>query len=362
MQSIKKPLFHGLLTLWLATLAWSPARLVAQAEADSQYKERIAQAVREFDLGNWQEARALFKQAHQIKPNARTLRGMGMAAFEMRKYPWALRDLEEALKESRQPLTDEQREHAKKLIAQSKAFIGRFRLVVEPAGATVEVDEKPVERESDGSLILEIGEHQLTARAPDYQEGKQSITVEGGEDRELRFALEPIPAAPVTPPPAAVPPATPVAQPPQEKAPSASANAAPVTASQQPKSKEPAPEKKSSGPTWAWATFGIGALTGVGAGGFWLLGNKRFEQLKNDCEGFQCSTNTAENGKKEVERFDKLATVFLGISVSLAALSLVLFIVEGASGSEDSAATSKAGGASAVFGVLPSSFQLNGRF
>jgi hypothetical protein len=349
--------------LWLTIFLGYASRLGAQTEGDSQYKERIAQAVREFDLGNWQEARALFKQAHQLKPNARTLRGMGMTAFEMRKYLWALRDLRDAIKETRQPLTDEQRAHAQKLIEQSKAFLGRFRLTVEPASAAVEIDEKPVELEADGAVLLEIGEHQLSARAPEYQETKQSITVEGGEDRELRISLEPIPAAaPVAPPPVAVTPPAPAAPPPQEKA-------APVTAKQEPATASQStqwnwPKKEKSGPTWAWATLGISALTGIGAGGFWLLSNKRFNDLKDKCDGFQCSTDAAESGKKEVQQLDKLTTIFLGVSVSFAALSVILFIVESVGGSDDSTAPakSKANAELAPFGIGPSGLELKGRF
>jgi hypothetical protein len=274
----------------------------------------------------------------------------------MRKYLWAWRDLDAALKETRQPLTEEQRGQIKKLIEQSRAFIGSFRLVLEPSNATVEVDEKAAELESNNVLLLEIGEHEIVARAPEYQEVKQAVTVEGGEDKELRLTLEQVAAAP---PP--VPVVVPAPQEPAAKAVSPKPAPKPEESSAASKAQK-SPEKKSSGPTWAWATVGISALTGIGAAGFWILGDKRFNELKRQCSGFQCSENQAKDGKKEVEQLDKLATIFVGVSISFAALSVVLFIVESIGGSEDKAEVSKATGVTPSFGIKASTLQLEGRF
>ena len=41
----------------------------------------IGDAVAEYDAGHFQEARALFRQAHERQPTARTLRGIGMLNY-----------------------------------------------------------------------------------------------------------------------------------------------------------------------------------------------------------------------------------------------------------------------------------------
>ena len=53
----------------------------------------IGDAVAEYDAGHFQEARALFRQAHEKSPTARTLRGIGMCSFELRDYVEAARAL-----------------------------------------------------------------------------------------------------------------------------------------------------------------------------------------------------------------------------------------------------------------------------
>src|SRR6188508_389327 len=81
-----------------------PGGASAQAADDAAYRASVDEAVAEFSAGHWEEARTLFKRAHERQPNARTLRGMGMAAFEMRMYVTAIRELEAALRDARKPL------------------------------------------------------------------------------------------------------------------------------------------------------------------------------------------------------------------------------------------------------------------
>src|SRR5689334_12069641 len=85
----------------------APTAGAAQDETDGApegYEALIEAALTEFGAGHWEEARALFRQAHASFPNARTLRGMGMASFELRDYPEALGELGAALTDDRRPL------------------------------------------------------------------------------------------------------------------------------------------------------------------------------------------------------------------------------------------------------------------
>ena len=78
--------------------AWGAAAPATRESAESrQYTSLLEEAVSEYDARRYEEARALFRKAHDISPNARTLRGIGMASFELREYVEALRALEGAL-------------------------------------------------------------------------------------------------------------------------------------------------------------------------------------------------------------------------------------------------------------------------
>ena len=159
----------------------------------------IGDAVAEYDAGHFQEARALFRQAHEKSPTARTLRGIGMCSFEMRDYVEATRALTASLRETRRPLTSEQKRHAEALLARAHTFVGRFTIKVKPEGASLFVDGHPAELEPDGVLLLAFGRHQLSLRCPSCAptEKDEDLTVSGGEHKEIELALAPAPPTPV---------------------------------------------------------------------------------------------------------------------------------------------------------------------
>jgi hypothetical protein len=161
----------------------------AQAE-DPRYTVLLADAVAEYGAGNYAEARALFAQAHAVLPNARTLRGMGMAAFELREYADALRHLRAALASKERPLTADQRAHAEGLLRRANAYVGSFVVMVRPPEASLRVNGAPAVLEPDGTLLLSLGRHELTARCPTCQDLTQTVVVRGGETGTLVLELE----------------------------------------------------------------------------------------------------------------------------------------------------------------------------
>lgn len=318
-------IFTALAFLTAAVCPALPA--AAQKEGSSKYNEVLQRALEEFNLGNWQEARALFRKAHQMNPNARTLRGMGMAAFEMRSYLAALQDLEASLREQRKPLTTEQREDVVKLIERTRAFLGRYHVEVEPPNATLQVDGSTANIGEEKVLVLELGSHDIVAMASGYQEQKRSVTVEGGENGMMSFMLEPIaeeaPAGPV-PNPA---PAAPAAQPAQPAP--AQQPAQPAQRAQPAGQKWEWPEEEEGGPVWAWVALGAAALSGGMAGLFWAQGEQKYSQLEDDCEAPDwCGGEERAKAEEEIKDADRLTNIFLITSVVLASGSIVLFIVE----------------------------------
>src|SRR5262245_19269943 len=151
----------------LAGLMAASVAAAAHAEDDTTpVSVLIGDAVAEYDAGHFQEARALFRQAHERQPTARTLRGIGMCSFELRDYVEATRALTQSLREQRRPLTSEQKRHAEALLARAHTFVGRYTVKVKPEGASLFVDGKPADLETDGVLLLPFGRHQLSLRCP----------------------------------------------------------------------------------------------------------------------------------------------------------------------------------------------------
>ena len=194
---------------WL--LGSLPAGVLAQSGAaePAGYREAIDEAISEYAAARYPEARALFMRAHTLQPSARTLRGLGMAEFELRNYAEAARMLQQALSSQVRTLDGDLRTATQALLTRAQGFIGRYALVLTPPSLTLSINNAPARLEPDGTLMLSIGDHALRAEAEGYVPVSHTLRVNGGENTTLNISLErapaPLAAAPVATPPAAQP-------------------------------------------------------------------------------------------------------------------------------------------------------------
>lgn len=174
----------------------------ADEHADPETVRLIADAVAEYDVGRFEEARALFRAAHARTPTARTLRGIGMASFELRDYVEATRALGQALQDKRRPLTDEQRRQVEALLQRAQTFVGRFTPHVQPVDAELLIDGQPARREDGGAVLAPFGRHRFTARCAACvpPEKTVEVNVTGGERADVEITLAPAAAPPVAEP------------------------------------------------------------------------------------------------------------------------------------------------------------------
>jgi hypothetical protein len=157
---------------------------------DGEYQNLVQQALHEYELGNFSEARSFFARAHALSPNSRTLRGLGMSAYELRNYVDAIDLFEQALASQQRPLTQQMRREITELLAHARSFVTHLELRVEPKQAELRVDTRTVRREPDGSLLLDPGTHELEVDAPEYDSTTRTIRTNGGETLTLSVALK----------------------------------------------------------------------------------------------------------------------------------------------------------------------------
>lgn len=165
------------------------ARAADAPDTTAQYRSLLGDAVSEYDARRFDEARALFRRANDLSPNARTLRGIGMASFELRDYVEAYRALQASLNEKRKPLTPEQRRQVEALLERTKAFTGHFAIRTIPLDSMVHVDGEIPFIEQDGRVTLGLGRHTIAVDAIGRVGEVRDVHVFGGENRELEFQL-----------------------------------------------------------------------------------------------------------------------------------------------------------------------------
>lgn len=291
----------------------------ADADIEAEYQQVVNAALTEYERGSWEESAALFQRAHQLRPSARTLRGLGLASYEARRYPESIRYLSGALEDARRPLTPKQREEVDATLTRARLFVGYLQLAIEPAQAVVTINGQQVQPDAKGVVITNIGWLEIEVSAAGYQTVSKHIRVNTGEQQTLALHMtrEPSPeiaAAPLADPvptPAAEPAVSPVLQP--------SALSDPGT---------------SSHPygAWKWVAAG-GALVGVGVGATFLVLQKTgASSYQTQCVNTAQPPSDCED-RKSLLRGTYWTGSIVGLSVGagLAALSVVLFALDGSS-------------------------------
>lgn len=187
-----------LLAVSVPAVAQTEPAAPVPSESSNEYRQLVQQALDEFERGNWDEAAGLFQQAHQISPNARTLRGMGLAAFEGRRYVASIESLRAALASTVNPLTDKQRAEVEETIARAEKYVARLQLTVTPESAEVWVNGEAVPGNGgDRIVILDPGLIEVRASSPGHQLALRQLRMVSGAQQHLELRLAPSSAAAV---------------------------------------------------------------------------------------------------------------------------------------------------------------------
>ncbi len=282
----------------------------ASAQNTKEYDDTIARAVAEFDHGNWEEARVLFRRAHDANPNARTWRSLGVTAFELRRYVDAIAELEASLADPRKPLTTKQRSEVEGLLTRAREFVSVYRVKISPADAEVLVDGKVVTL-TDGKLFLDPGQHTVVVRAGGYRERREDLSVAAGVQDELSLELSVAGETETT----NVQPA-----------------AGPLAAQPQPESAEAAPARGRRPRIWTWVLAGTAVAVAGAAVGTGVAARGKLDDYK------KCETKCGAI-QKSGERLQLITNLTFGVSGAVLAGAVLAFFLEDRSDTTQRATT-----------------------
>jgi hypothetical protein len=181
------PTMRGVGGLGLGLLLLLVTTTVHAQKAD--YDRLIREALMEFEHARWPEAYALFSQAHQISPNARTLRGLGVVSYELGEYPEALQHLQAALESRVKPLSPKLRTQVQELLERARRLVGTLEVQVTPAGAQVLVGRRALEQHE---TQVPVGKVTVRAEKSGYAPAERVVTIRGGRRHTLRLKLIPV--------------------------------------------------------------------------------------------------------------------------------------------------------------------------
>lgn len=142
--------------------------------------------------GNYGGALAEFEEAYRLKPGAGSLQNVALSQKGLFRYSEAAATLEQLLAKHAGELSDPERQAVAEALAELKGLMASVKLRVQPESARVLLDGRPL---SSGDwaapIVLNVGEHTLTADAPGYTSERRVVRVAGGQsnvpiDLELR--------------------------------------------------------------------------------------------------------------------------------------------------------------------------------
>lgn len=181
--------------------------------------------------GQNQKALPLMKEAYDLAPSPRTAGQLGLAEMAVGYWAEADRHLDEALAAPGHPWISKNRSALEAAQKTVRTHLTTFSLDGEPTGAEVFANGQPVGRLPLSSLTLGEGRITFSVRAPGFTEQTKQVTVAGGAQSNLTFALSPVRVESAAKPrmPSPVPAAPPSPSKPKDVAPGARNRLLPIT-------------------------------------------------------------------------------------------------------------------------------------
>jgi hypothetical protein len=311
-----------LLGAFAGLAAVAPRRVAAQAVEDPD--ALIRQGVERRQLGDNQGAYRLFMRAYNVRRTARAAAQLGTCEFEIGLWVESEAHITEALRASNDRWIQQHWDELGDLMGRLRQVLGRLEVVGRPAGAEVEVAGRSVGRlPLEGPLRMVRGEVAVRVTAPGFQPYQRSVNVVANELAQVVVELDRADGRVATLPPAR----TGTPYPPPGGHGGSSSN--PVL--------DVGPVDSDWRVPAGWASAGVAALLGAGAGASWAVyyvNAKRFNDFRDapftaDKRCNQGAVRAAGGGPcadwLSTAQTAKTLTIAGGVGAGAAAIAAVIF-------------------------------------
>lgn len=161
------------------------------AQTPSEAEVRFQRGLELFNVRNYEGALAEFQRSYELSGMAGLLYNLARTYQALGRYPEAARSIERYLREA-SDLTPERRAEVEGMLSQTRSFIARIDLRVEPADAhvTVTLDGDAVaDPQCAEGLAVGPGRHAIEAAGEGWQTASAQVVLASGDRREVRLTL-----------------------------------------------------------------------------------------------------------------------------------------------------------------------------
>jgi Tetratricopeptide repeat/PEGA domain len=296
----------------LSALTLAPSLVLAQpaaqaaehpatdADGKQEAARRFEHAISLYEDGDYALALAEFERVYELVPDYRVLYNIGQMNMQLGRYARALRTLREYVNRGGDELPPDRRVAVQGDLRLLEARTASLELDIRPAGAEVWIDGVIVGRSPLAEpLVVDVGERVVQVRVRGYVARTQTLTLAGGDRREVSVVLQ------------------------EEGAPAA---VTPVTGAKPSGAPSTKPATRTSG--WVWAGWGVtgvfAASSAVGA----ALGASALSDLK-ELRGSSTATRAQLDAAGDRVRDRFLVADVLGVAAVATGVTTLYFHVSG---------------------------------
>jgi hypothetical protein len=191
----------------------------ARAQSNNAESERANQLFKKgkvaFNEGKYNDALRIYSEAWHLKQSPDIAANLAQTEAELGKHRDAAEHFAFALAHLLPSSTDEQKKALAEGLEIEKKEVGTLHVTLEPADATLSIDDAPVTLPANGDVFVDPGEHRTSVTREGYQLSQQALHVSKAASQVLWIKLledgapPPAPATelpvrpdvPVSPPP-----------------------------------------------------------------------------------------------------------------------------------------------------------------
>jgi hypothetical protein len=181
-----------------AAAAAPPQADSSKSFGDTSVKQEAARrfehAIKLYEEADYPLALAEFERVNELVPDYRVLYNIGQVSIQMGRYARAFRTLKEYVARGGAELAPDRAAAVQADLTLLSGKVARVALQVEQAGAQLSIDGVAVGRSPLAEpLVVDVGEHRVQVELTGYVTQSQSLTLAGGDRREVTFTLQATP-------------------------------------------------------------------------------------------------------------------------------------------------------------------------
>jgi hypothetical protein len=178
-----------------------PTKPEAATDAAAPSEEAIAEAARRYDMGlklyaegEFRQAVIEFERSYKITSDYRVLYNIGQVRIQLGNYARATGALNDYLKQGGDKISEDRRKAVEADLEMLASRTGRLRIVANQPGADILVDDISVGQSPlPEAILLDAGEHRISAKKTGYDARTQQITLAGKDSMLVEIKLEKLP-------------------------------------------------------------------------------------------------------------------------------------------------------------------------